>query len=379
MNFEFSEEQKLLKESVERWAQDNYSFDQRHIGASSEHGFSKEHWATFSELGWLSIPFSEQYGGYGGSIIDTAAVMQELGKVLVVEPMFSSVILFGGVLQASADEALKSELIPQIIDGRLHGAVAIYEAQSRFDMSNVATEATQSGDAYRINGSKCVVLGGAYASQLIVLARTSGQGNDKAGLSLFLVDVASEGVNVNAYPLMDGQQVADVHFENATGQLISELGGGYKILASAMQHAHVALSAEAVGIMETLNKTTIEYTKTRKQFGVTISSFQALQHRMVDTFMSFEQARSLLIGTLCELTDDATTEREAARVVNALRTMIAKTGKHIGDEAIQLHGGMGLTDELSVGHYVKRMMMINLMFGNGDFFQTQFNQASYGA
>ena len=377
MNFEFSEEQNLLKESVQRWAQDNYSFDQRRVGADSENGFNDQHWQTFAELGWLSVPFDEQYGGYGGSIIDLAAVVQELGKVLVVEPFFPTVVLFGGVLQASADEEVKSDLIPQIIDGSLFGSVAIYEQQSRFDMSNVATTATAVGDGFQINGTKTLVLGGAYAKQLIVLARTSGEATDEQGLSLFLLDTASEGVTVNSYPLMDGQQVADISFNNASAKLISELDAGYTTLASALQNAHVALCAEATGIMETLNRTTIEYTKTRKQFDVAISSFQALQHRMVDTFMSYEQCRSLLVGTLCELTDESTTDKQALKIVNALRTLVAKNGKHISDEAIQLHGGMGLTDELDVGHYAKRMMMINLMFGNGDFFQNEFNQAAY--
>jgi len=378
MNFEFSEEQNLLKESVQRWAQDNYSFDQRRVGADSDNGFSAEHWATFAELGWLSVPFAEEHGGYGGSIIDLAAIMQEFGKVLVVEPVFPTVALFGGVLQQSSHDDIKAELIPQIIDGSLHGAVAIYEQQSRFDISNVTTTASESGDAYQINGTKTLVLGGAYANKLIVLARTSGDAMDEQGLSLLLVDAASDGVTVNAYPLMDGQHVADISFENASGTLISELGGGYAPLVSALQTAQVALCAEATGIMETLNRTTIEYTKTRKQFGVAISSFQVLQHRMVDTFMSFEQCRSLLVGALCELTDDATTDKEAAKVVNALRALVARNGKHIGDEAIQMHGGMGITDELDVGHYVKRLMMINLMFGNGDFYQNQFNQVAYG-
>lgn len=378
MNFDYSEEQNLLKESIVRWAQDNYSFDQRRVGAESDNGFSKEHYNTFAELGWLSVPFAEEFGGYGGSVVDVAAIMEEFGKALVVEPVFPNLILFGGLLERSNNDAVKAELVPQVIDGSLLGAVAMYEPQARFDASNVATTATESDGAYRITGHKSVVLGGAHAEQLIVVARTSGEQTDEAGLSLFLVDAGSEGVNVKAYPLMDGQQVADIHFDNAHGQLVSELGSADASVKEVLRMAHVALCAEAVGIMEVLNRTTVEYTKTRKQFGVTISSFQALQHRMVDTFMSYEQSKSLLVGTLCELTDDLTTPERAEKIVNALRTLVAKNGKHVGDEAIQLHGGMGLTDEMNVGHYVKRMMMINLMFGNGDFFQNQFNQVAYG-
>lgn len=379
MNFDFSEEQNLLKESIVRWAQDNYSFDQRRLGADSDNGFSQEHYNTFAELGWLSVPFSEDNGGYGGSVVDVAAVMEEFGKALLVEPVFPNLILFGGLLERSNDDAIKAELIPQVIDGSLMGAVALYEPQARFDASNIATTATESGDSYLLNGHKSVVLGGAHAKKLIVLARTSGEQTDEDGLSLFLVDADAEGVEVNTYPLMDGQKVADIHFSNAAAQLISELGNAGSAVNEVLNIAHVALCAEAVGLMEVLNRTTVEYTKTRKQFGVTISSFQALQHRMVDTFMSYEQVKSLLVGTLVELTDERTSPERASKMINALRTLVAKNGKHIGDEAIQLHGGMGLTDEMNVGHYHKRIMMINLMFGNGDFFQHQFNQVAYGS
>jgi len=255
----------------------------------------------------------------------------------------------------------------------------MYEAHARFDMSNIATQATVDGDdSYRLSGSKSFVLGGTHADKIIVVARTSGEQTDEQGLSLFLVDSDAQGVTKNNYAIMDGQHVADIEFDKASGVLLGELDGGYGALHATVQSAHVALCAEAVGIMEKLNKTTLEYTKTRKQFGTVISSFQALQHRMVDTFMSQEQAKSLLVGTLCELSDETTTSEQAAKLVNALRALVAKNGKHIGDEAIQLHGGMGLTDELDVGHYVKRLMIINLMFGDGDFFQKQFNQIAYG-
>jgi len=378
MNFEFSEDQVLLKDSIARWAQDNYSFDQRRVGASSEDGFSRTHWSTFAELGWLSVPFDEEHGGYGGSVIDTAAIMQEFGKALVVEPVFANLILFGGLLQRSISP-YKSELIGQVIDGSLMGAVAMYEPQARFDVSNIATSASDVNGSYQINGNKSVVLGGTHADKFIVLARTGGDQTDEAGISLFLVDAKADGLSLNRYPLMDGQQVVDIELSNVNGELICDSGQGYSLVQAMLQDAHVALCAEAVGIMEKLNSTTVEYTKTRKQFGVTISSFQALQHRMVDMFMAFEQSKSLLIGSLCELTEESTSQVQTDKVVNALRTLIAKNGKLIGDESIQLHGGMGITDELDVGHYVKRLIMINLLFGDGDFFQSQFNQVAYSS
>jgi len=376
MNFEYSEEQNLLKESIVRWAQDNYSFDQRRIGMNNEDGFDRNHWQTFAELGWLSVPFAEENGGYGGSVVDVAAIMQEFGKALVVEPVFPNILLFGGLLERSSYQG-KVELLAGVIDGSVMGAVAMYEAQARFDVSNVLTSATESGDQFVINGSKSIVLGGAHAEKIIVLARTSGEQCDETGLSLFLVDAQASGLDINPYTLMDGQQVADIALENVSGELICELGSAYEILQATMQVAHVALAAEAVGIMEKLNATTVEYTKTRKQFGVAISSFQALQHRMVDTFMAYEQTRSLLVGTLCELTDDNTDAQQAQKITNALRALVGINGKLIGDEAIQMHGGMGITDELDVGHYVKRLMVINLMFGDAAFFQTKFNESAY--
>lgn len=377
MNFEFNEEQMMLKDSIVKWAQDNYSFDQRRVSADTEQGFSKENWNTFAELGWLSVPFKEEYGGFGGSVVDLAAIMQEFGKALVTEPIVPTLVLFGGVLSESDNEAVKAEVIPSIIDGSLLGALAVYEAQSRFDMSNVLTTATDDNGSIKLNGAKSVVLGGGNADKIIVLARSSGGQNDTEGLSLYLVDANADGVDARTYKLMDGQLAADIHLQNAEAILIAE--NGYQVLERSLQSIHVALCAEATGIMEVLNKTTVEYTKTRKQFGVAISSFQALQHRMVDTFMAYEQVKSLFVGTLCELTDSKTSSQQAAKTVAALRTLTAKNGKLIGDEAIQLHGGMGLTDELSVGHYVKRMMMINLMFGNADFYQEQFNRLAYSA
>ncbi len=379
MNFDYNEEQKMLKESMQRWFQDNYSFDQRRVILESEAGVSAEHWATFAELGWLSIPFAEAYGGYGGSIIDTAAIMEECGKALLLEPMIANLVLFGGVLQ-KAGGAVASELIPQIIDGSLMGSLATYEEQARFDLSNIATTATGTDGGFTLNGAKALAVGGAHASKFIVSARVDGDDTDNNGISLFVIDANADGLTVSPHDLMDGQQVADLKLENVSvsaDQQLGEAGAGYALLDAVMQDLNVALSAEAVGIMQTLNSATIEYTKTRKQFGVPISVFQALQHRMVDCFMAYEQSKSLLCGALCELTDGTTSAEEARQTVFALRTVIAKYGKQVGDEAIQMHGGMGITDELSIGHYVKRMLMINLQFGNGDFYQNQYNQLAY--
>ena len=377
MNFEYSEEQQLLKESIQRWAQDNYSFDQRNVAASMDAGFSDKNWETFAELGWLSVPFAEEDGGFGGGIVDLAAIMEEFGKALTVEPLFSTLVLFGGLVSEAGTADQKAAVLETLIGGGLKGAAALYEPQARFDLSNVKTSAKIDGDVYILSGSKSVVLDAPSGDKLVVLARTSGEQTDEKGLSLFLVDADAKGLSRHDYVLMDAHRASDIVLDGVVGQLMGEADAAYPIVESVMQKAHVALSAEALGIMEKLNATTVEYSKTRKQFGVTISSFQALQHRMVDTFMAFEQTKSLLVGTLCELENPENSEATKATMVAALRTMVAKSGKHVGDEAIQIHGGMGITDELDVGHYVKRLLMINLLFGSGDFFQDQFNQLAY--
>ena len=380
MNFEFNEEQKMLKESMQRWFQDNYSFDQRQVIVQSDDGFSRDNWQTFAELGWLSIPFSETHGGFGGTVIDIAAMMEEFGKALVIEPAISTLVLFGGLLESSNNTAVAADIIPKIIEGSVLGALASFEPQARYDLSNIATTAVKDGDNYLLNGQKSLVLGGAHADYFIVSARTSGAVSDDAGISLFLLNSDAAGLKVDSHQLMDGQRVADLSLENVSvsaDMLLSELDAAYSMLDDVVQRMNVAVSAEALGIMQKLNTTTVEYTKTRKQFGVQISSFQVLQHRMVDTFMAAEQTKSMLYGALCELTDGITSANDAKATVSGLRTIVAKYGKLVGDEAIQLHGGMGITDELDVGHYVKRLMMINLLFGDKDFFQKQYNQLAY--
>ncbi|MEO0368609.1 MAG: acyl-CoA dehydrogenase family protein, partial [Pseudomonadota bacterium] len=264
MNLDYSEEQKLLKESIERWAQDNYSFDQRNASADNEVGFSDEHWNTFAELGWLSIPFAEADGGFGGNIVDMAAIMEEFGKALLLEPMFTTMAMFGGVVSAAGSEQQRADLLEPLIGGQLKGAVGVYEPHSRFDMSDVQTKASESGDGYAISGSKSMVLGAPSADKIVVLARTSGEAKDEAGLSLFLVDADAAGLSRHDYSLMDGHKASDLTLNDVTGELMGELDAAYATMSSVMEQVHIALAAEAVGIMEVLNKTTVEYTKKRK-------------------------------------------------------------------------------------------------------------------
>jgi hypothetical protein len=377
MNFDFTEEQVMLRDSVARFVQDEYGFDARQRIVKSDDGFSPDNWRTFAELGWLSIPFAEEHGGFGGDAVDIMVVMEQLGKGLVVEPYFATVLLFGGLLQRAGRAEQQAAIIPQIIEGNCLGAFAYLERQSRYELADVKTTAVADGEGYRLNGGKVVVFNGAKADHVIVSARTSGEQSDEEGISLFLVKSEAPGLEKIPYRMMDGQRVANLVLTDVqvpAANLVGELDSGYPLIRTAAMEANLALAAEGLGIMEQLNAKTVEYTKTRKQFGVAIGSFQALQHRMVDTFMAYEQTKSLLYRAVCALTDE---KEDAATAVHALKVMLDVAGKQVYSEAIQMHGGMGITDELDIGHYAKRLMMINTSFGNGDYHQAQFNALRY--
>jgi alkylation response protein AidB-like acyl-CoA dehydrogenase len=377
MNFNLSEEQNMLKDSVTRFVQDEYDFDSRRANAASDLGFKPKNWQTFAELGWLSIPFDEAHGGFGGGATDVMAVMEEMGKGLVVEPFIATVLMFGGLLNKSGNAALQDANIEKIIDGSLQGAFAYLERQSRFELADVKTQAKRDGNDFVLNGEKTVVSNGAAANKVVVSARTSGEQCDEAGITLFLIDTDAAGVERTSYRLMDGQLVANIKLTDvriAADHVLGDVDQGYALMEAVVADAIIALSAEALGIMQKLIATTIEYTKTRQQFGVAISSFQALQHRMVDMFMAGEQAKSILYRAVCAAESGAD---DLAKNIAALKVMIGRNGKLIGDEAIQLHGGMGFTDELDVGHYVKRLMMINTTFGDADYQQQKFNRLTY--
>jgi hypothetical protein len=374
MNFDFSEEQVMLRDSVARFVQDDYSFDERRRIAATDEGMSREHWKTFAELGWLSVPFAEEHGGFGGGPVDVMVMMEEFGKGLVLEPYFATVILFGNVLQKAGSAEQQADIIPRIIDGSCLGAFAYAERQARYVLSDVRTTATPDGDGFVLEGEKVVILNGANADTLIVSARTSSEQSDEQGLSLFLVDANADGVERVVYPMMDGQRVANVTFRQVrlpASALLGESDQAFPVIERVALESCVALAAEGLGIMGRLNAKTLEYTKQREQFGVPIGSFQALQHRMVDTFMSYEQTKSLLYRAVCALEKE---DEDPTRDIHALKVMLDRAGRHVHSEAIQLHGGMGLTDELDIAHYAKRLIMLNAMFGDGDYHQARFNQ-----
>ena len=379
MNFDYTEEQQMVRDSIARFVQDDYDWDTRRAIVDGAEGMSRDNWQTFAELGWLSIPFAEADGGFGGSVIDLSVVMEELGKGLVVEPFFPTVVLFGGLVSRAGDEAQRTSILESVIGGETLGAFAYVERQSRYALNDCQTSATSSGDGYTLNGEKVVVFNGESADKLVVLARTSGEQFDEHGLSLFLVDANAQGVSKVLYPMMDAQRVANITFDNVqlgADALLGDAGSALEVVNAVIRDALLALASEAVGIMATLNAKTLEYTKTREQFGVAIGSFQALQHRMVDTMMAFEQSKSLLFKALCEYEIDPAS---ADTTIHALKVLIDRNSKLVYGEAIQMHGGMGITDELDIGHYAKRLMMINATLGDGSFHRSKFIEQTYAA
>ncbi len=370
MNFNLSEEQGQIQGSIARFVAEHYAFDQRNAVVAHQHGFSTEHWHQFAQLGWLSIPFTEEQGGFGGGPVDTMVLMQEFGRGLVAEPYLATVVLFGGLLQAGGSASVQDEYIPRIIAGELQGAFAYLERQSRYAMTDMATRAHQQGKQWLVNGEKTVVLNGGAAQKLIVAARSAGEQADAGGITLLLVDAASPGIQRTVYRMTDGHEAANITFKDVVAEaVIGTIGEGYTLMGQVVDAARLAVCANALGAMETLNARTLEYCKTREQFGVAIGTFQALQHRMVDMFGACENVRSLLYRAVCAAQEHSA---DARRSLLALKVMTGRAGRLIGGEAIQLHGGMGVTDELPVGSYVKRLMIINNLFGDADYHQQQF-------
>ena len=375
MDFSFTEEQVLLRNSVQRFVQDKYTFEARKAILASETGWSRDTWNAFADLGLLAAPFVEEYGGFGGGAIEAMIIMEEFGKGLVVEPYLQTVVLCGGLINLAGNSAQKSNLLPKIAGGELILALAYSEPQGRFNLADVAVKARKSGDGFVLNGNKAVVMAGPWADRLIVSARTSGAQRDREGVTLFILDKNAPGISSRDYPTIDGRRASEITLENVrTGgeALLGGVGGGLALLEEAMDRAIAAQCAEAVGCMRVLTDTTVEYCKTRKQFGQPIGKFQVLQHRMVDMFMECEQSLSMTYMVNLKLDEGAPVRIRAA---SAAKAQIGKAGRFVGQQAVQLHGGMGMTDELNVGHYFKRLTMIDAQFGNVDFHLRRFAAA----
>jgi alkylation response protein AidB-like acyl-CoA dehydrogenase len=366
MNFELSEEQKMIQQSVERFVQDNYDLNTRMSLSANDCGYSSDFWKSMAELGWLGLPFDESDGGFGGNQIDVLVIMEQFGKGLVLEPYLASVVMSGGALKKGASESLKNEILPGLIEGTKQLSFAYAEQQSRFDLEDVITSARKEGDGFVLNGQKSMVQNAETADHIIVAARTSGGQIDEDGITLFLIDTNSEGLSMDNFPTVDGLRASEITLENVSvseDRVIGNIDEGFEILQSVANDAILALSAEAVGAMEVLYKDTVEYTQQREQFDHPMSEFQVLQHRMVDMFMEYEQCKSMLYRATMESVQDP---KAAQRTIHGLKHLIGKSGLFVGENAVQLHGGMGVTEELRVGHFFKRLLVIDSMFGNAD-------------
>ena len=361
MDFNYTDEQNALRDTLTRFIAKDYPFEARRALAKSADGFSRAHWKQFAELGLLALPFPEDFGGLNGNAVDTMLVMEAFGRGLVLEPYLATVVVAGHLVRDAGSAAQKDALLPAVAGGERMLALAHYEREARYKVSLVNTAAKQDGAGWKLSGAKGVVLGGGAADTLIVSANTA------KGLSLFLVGSKAPGVAVRSYVTQDGGRAAEIALDNvAVGQdaLVGPEGGALPLVERALDYGIAAMCAEAVGIMAALDEATLEYLKTRKQFGQPIGRFQALQHRMVDMVIATEQSRSMAMMAAVKADSDDAAERR--RAISAAKAYIGQQARFVGQQAVQLHGGMGVVDELNVSHWFKRLTMIELTFGNTD-------------
>ncbi len=370
MDFSLSEEQKLIKQQVEKFVQNDYSFDRRNKILKMDEGFDRAIWKQFADLGWLGIPFSEEDGGFGGGPIETSLLMEAFGNGMVVEPYLSTVVLAGNAVAFAGSAEQKAQLLGGIVSGDLLMSLAYAEAKSGYNLAYVTTTAKKSANAYSLTGEKIVVLGGQSANTFIVSARTSNSIADEAGISLFLVDAKAAGVSIKGYKTMDGGRAANVSFNNAPAQLLGQEGQGFAVLERVIDFATVAACAQALGEMESSFKKTLEYVKVREQFGKAIGSFQVIQHRMVDMFTQTETSRSMLIMAGMRVSSANAQERKKA--VSAAKVYIAQKARALAQDAVQLHGGIGMTEELDIGHYFRRLTLFCSIFGSTNYHLQRF-------
>ncbi len=372
MDLSISEEQSAIRDVISRFIENEYDFEKRMSIAEGDSAFDSDVYNFFVEQGFTAIPFSEEDGGLNGGPVETMLIMKEIGRGLVLEPYLENVILAGGVLKRLATDDQKSKWLSNIINGELQSTLAFTEPQSRFNLNDVATVAKENGDKVIINGKKSFVLNGKEADIIIVPARTSGSQTETAGISLFVVESDLPGISKNNYKSVDGHSASEITFKNVEvnkDNLLGEIGKGYQTLESTIDDATLAVCAEATGIMKSLHDKTVEYSKNRVQFGVPIGGFQALQHRMVDTLMACEETESILLWALTTNQDDSSSLKKA---ISGLKYQIGTAGKHVGQEAVQLHGGMGISWELDIAHFFKRLSSIEILFGNADFHMKRF-------
>ena len=373
LGIEPTEVEQLLVESVDRLVERDYPFELRRQAMQTELGFRPQIWSTFAELGWLGLLAPEAVGGFGGGARHCAILMEAFGRALVTEPYLASVVMAGSAIHLASQETQAETLLAEMVAGSRRPSLAYAEPTSRYDVNVVNTRAERSQSGWRISGRKSVVLNGDSADCFIVSARSAGADSDEEGISLFTIDAGQEGVAVRGYATNDGGRAAEVTFENVnvgTDALLGREGGAYAALEETIDRAAAAVAAESLGIMNVLNDLTLEYSKTRQQFGQPIGKNQALQHRLVDMFVALEESRSLLSVYMADVDSDDATERR--RAVSAMKIQIGKAGRLVGQEAIQLHGGIAMTDEYAASHYFKRMTVITRLFGDVDWHLDRF-------
>lgn len=365
MDFDLTEEQRLLRDSIDRLIADQYTFEKRKAYLAEPDGWSRALWAQYAELGILGLPFAERHGGFGGGGIETMLVMQALGRGLALEPYLATVVLAGTALRLAGSEAQLASLVPKIAEGKLLVAFAHGERQARYDLSDVLTTAKPKGAGWVIEGAKSVVSHGVGADKLVVSARTSGNRDDTSGMTLFLVDGTANGIARRSYTLRDGTRAAEIALagvEVGGDAVLGRVGEAFPVVARVVEAGIAATAAEAVGAMEAMQAMTLEYLKTRVQFGRKIGDNQALQHRASEMFMSLEQGRSLAM--LAAMTVDEADAAERARTVSTVKVGVGQAARFVSQNAVQLHGGIGMTEEYAVGHYFRRCMVIEHSFGD---------------
>jgi len=373
MNFDLSEEQQLLADTLRRYLTKEYTIDVRAKIVASPTGISETVWAALAEMGLLGVPFAEEHGGFGGTAVDVMLVMEALGESLVVEPYWVNVGLAGRLVARAASAEQQKRILPALIQGKRRLAFAHTERGARYDLRHVGARAKRSGQGFTLEGEKRAVLHGAAADTLIVSARTSGSDTDPSGISLFLVERGASGLTVKDYRTIDELRAADVWLSGVTvppDAMLGAEGRAIALIEDAADYATALLCAEAVGAIRFANEATLEYLKTRHQFGVPIGSFQALQHRMVDMVISYEQARSM--ACLACVKVDTAGAAERRRAVSAAKIKVADACRHVSQEAVQLHGGMGMTEELKISHTFRRLTMIGQTFGDAEHHMERF-------
>jgi pimeloyl-CoA dehydrogenase small subunit len=376
MNFELSDEQTLLAETIKRFVATHYNFDTRAKIMASPGGWSTDVWAAIAEMGLLGLPFAEAHGGFGGSTVDVMLVMEAIGEGLLVEPYLATVGLGGRFIARAGTKAQQERILPALIEGKHTLAFAHTEPGARYDLRQVGLKARRAGEGWVLDGDKAMVLHGGSADTLVVSARTAYGDTDAAGITLFLISRTAPAVTVKESRTIDNLRTADIRFSGVSvgaDALLGREGEGFGVIEEVVDYATALLCAEAVGAIRYANEATLEYLKTRRQFGVPIGSFQALQHRMVEMMISYEQARSMAYLACVKI--DTADAAERRHVISAAKIKIADACRHVSQESVQLHGGMGMTEELKVSHTFRRLTMLAQTFGDAEHHLERFAAA----